>query len=112
MSLGFSVTMNFIPVWKRQLTPYTNVRPRVQKLAQHRIAHPLRQWPTQLRLCGFFQQFLNRTYTEAKQALPLVCLIDLPASYLKRNISLIFRIVILQFALPSSLKWTSIASCF
>ena len=37
--------MNLNPVWKRQLTPYTNVRPRVQKQAQHRIANPLRQSP-------------------------------------------------------------------
>ena len=27
----------------------------------HRPSYPLRQWPTQLRLCGFFQQFLDRT---------------------------------------------------
>ena len=54
--------MNFNSVWKRQLTPYTNARPRVQKVAQRRIAHLLRRWPTQLRLCGFLQQFLNRTY--------------------------------------------------
>ena len=45
-------------------------------------------------------------------ALPLVCLIDLPALYFKRNIYLIFRIVNLRFAVPASSKWTSIASCF
>ena len=57
-------------------------------------------------------------YAEVDESLPvipallLVCLIDLLASYLKHNYSLIFRMVNLWFAIPSSLKWTSIASCF
>ena len=58
------------------------------------------------------------SYAERDESLPvipallLICLINLPASYLKRNISLIFRIVNLQLTISSSLKWTSIASCF
>ena len=102
--------MKLIPVLKRQLTRYINARPRVQKVAQRRIAHLLRQWLTQLRLRCIFQQLLNFTYVNLDAVADLSDY--LPASYLKRNISLIFRIVLLQFAMPSSLKWASIASCF
>ena len=59
---------------------------------------------------GFYAE--RTSHYQVIPVLLLICLIDLSASYLKRNISLIFRIVNLRFAIPSSLKWTSIASCF